>query len=139
MSRRTAVTRLLLCAAACQPLAWALACAACTSILGDFEVSSTDLGPGGPALDRVTQVSAGQKHTCALRDDSAVVCWGANDRGQLGVDKATPGSTKPVAVTGLTNVKQVAAGFRHTCALDQSGTVSCWGQNDCGQLGIGTK
>ena len=30
-------------------------------------------------------VSAGEYHTCALRDDYQVVCWGDNSMGQLGI------------------------------------------------------
>ena len=37
-----------------------------------------------------TQISAGFSHTCAVRTDGALYCWGANDRGQLGIgDEAT--------------------------------------------------
>lgn len=35
-------------------------------------------------------------------------------------------------------ITQLAAGFRHTCALLSDGTVRCWGNNDDGQLGDGT-
>ena len=34
-------------------------------------------------------------------------------------------------------VKQVAAGFDHTCAILHNGTVRCWGNNSLGQLGLG--
>jgi alpha-tubulin suppressor-like RCC1 family protein len=36
------------------------------------------------------------------------------------------------------SITQLAAGFRHTCALLSDGTVRCWGNNDDGQLGDGT-
>lgn len=35
-------------------------------------------------------------------------------------------------------VVDVAAGRAHTCAADYSGTVSCWGRNETGQVGDGT-
>ena len=45
------------------------------------------------------------------------------------------------ALAGLVpiqNIKQVAAGYRHTCALTAAGGVLCWGNNGYGQLGDGT-
>ena len=37
------------------------------------------------------------------------------------------------------NVVAVAPGMRHICARKTDGTVWCWGKNDRGQLGDGTK
>jgi alpha-tubulin suppressor-like RCC1 family protein len=41
-----------------------------------------------------------------------------------------------VNVVGLTNVKGIAAGSLHTCAVKTDGSVWCWGQN-VGDLGDG--
>jgi alpha-tubulin suppressor-like RCC1 family protein len=35
-------------------------------------------------------------------------------------------------------VQQVSTGFGHTCVLDQTGDVYCWGNNEVGQIGIGS-
>lgn len=64
--------------------------------------------------------------TVCVLSGSAVTCRGANDRGQR-VAEAVPGT------------RALAAGLFHVCALDASGAASCWGANDAGQLGDGTR
>jgi len=76
-------------------------------------------------------------HTCALKSDGTVWCWGDNEYGELG-DGTTTERHTPVQVSGLTNVVAVAPGSVHTCALKSDGTVWCWGDNYYGQLGDGT-
>lgn len=41
--------------------------------------------------------------------------------------------------TGTARAVQVAVGPRHTCARMGDGSLRCWGQNDYGQLGDGTR
>lgn len=94
-----------------------------------------------PGLSGVTDIKAGSNHTCAVAG-GRVSCWGANWSGQLG--NGRPPATeqyaiRPVAVTGLTDARKVALGTDHSCALTGSGGVMCWGGNDSGQLGDGTK
>ncbi len=116
----------------------------------EFRQSNLDFLPGVtvPATIRSVevappatpvQVAASSFHSCAVRADSTVVCWGADDYGSLGNGPFPAGSSNvPVAVVGLSDVKQVTTGLNHSCALRNDGTVACWGRNDFGQLGNGT-
>ena len=91
----------------------------------------------GTPLTGVTAIAAGAAHTCALRGDQTVVCWGDGSAGQLGAGGPLPGAAvNPVpAPAALTSITAIAAGARHTCAALTDGSVWCWGANDAGQLG----
>jgi alpha-tubulin suppressor-like RCC1 family protein len=88
-------------------------------------------------LDDAVAVAAGGDFSCAIRADASVVCWGANDSGQLG-NGSQSASASPVPVADLANVVAIAAGQAHACAIDDEGGVHCWGAGKSGQLGAGT-
>ncbi len=91
-------------------------------------------------------LTTGSQHVCAVLDNGSVKCWGANASGQLGVGRTDSRGDGPeemgdylLAVPlGGRAARQVSAGTSHSCALLDNGTVKCWGQNDKGQLGVGT-
>ncbi|XP_072291659.1 probable E3 ubiquitin-protein ligase HERC3 [Eucyclogobius newberryi] len=87
----------------------------------------------------VSQVSCGSQHSVALTKDGHVFTWGQNSRGQLGLGQESFRVTSPVQVPSLSDLPlvQVAAGGEHSFSLSLSGAVFGWGNNSCGQLGLG--
>ena len=69
----------------------------------------------GPFID----VSAGTTHTCAVRDDGTLHCWGETRELQ-----SFPPDGEFVAVS---------SGFKHSCALAVDSTVHCWGRDAFGE------
>ncbi|MDQ2644111.1 MAG: DUF4215 domain-containing protein [Myxococcota bacterium] len=73
----------------------------------------------------------GANHSCAILGDGRLKCWGDNTYSQcgggqdahLGDVPADMGSNLRTLLTGVTSV---AAGERHTCAV-QGNQVKCWG------------
>ncbi len=98
-----------------------------------------------PRPATVPAVIAGEGHTVALKSDGTVWTWGENGYGQLGIGTSDKGSSIPVQVSNLSDVVAIAAEggasflqTGHTVALKSDGTVWTWGNNEHGQLGIGT-
>jgi alpha-tubulin suppressor-like RCC1 family protein len=76
---------------------------------------------------------------CSRQATGGVVCGSASPE-LLGVGasrrQSFPAEHPPVV--GVEDAVQLAVGKAHSCALRATGTVTCWGQNEFGQLGDGT-
>ena len=101
-----------------------------------------DCGTGGVCdagtCDTIVQVVTGPDHTCAVRSSGALVCWGQNSNGQLGVPTPTRSAT-PVLVP-LAGVVEVGCGLGFTCAIAFDGgsgedRIFCWGSDVEGRRG----
>jgi len=78
-----------------------------------------------PVRVRPNPFVIGGSHACVLEGGRAV-CRGTNDRGQAGASVGT-------------GFVALATGISHTCALDAEGVAVCWGANEGGQLGDGSR
>jgi alpha-tubulin suppressor-like RCC1 family protein len=91
-------------------------------------------------------VSAGDGYTCFINNKvvGGVYCTGLNNAGQLGNGYSgsfysTPQQAQVLnpSTGGLAVVTSISAGYQTTCAVDNAGNGSCWGDNSNGQIGDG--
>ncbi|MGB8643739.1 MAG: Ig-like domain repeat protein [Anaerolineae bacterium] len=101
-------------------------------------------------------IAAGEYHTCYLKSDGAIACWGDNTSGQLnniptdstftqlstvgeytcalkGDATITCWGKSPPSPPTDPIFTQVSAGGYHICAIKSDGTLDCWGDNSSGQ------
>jgi len=64
--------------------------------------------------------------SCSLIGDHRAVCWGRNDRGQLGVGTMGVVAT-PQLIVGKTQVAEISIGYAYACLRRLDGTVGCSG------------
>jgi hypothetical protein len=87
-----------------------------------------------------TAISTGSYHTCGIREDGKVLCWGDNHAGQIGDGTSGTNRLVPTLIAGDDTYTAISAGYQHTCGMRASdGKVLCWGLNDAGALGDGTR
>lgn len=92
-------------------------------------VLPTVINDGGASTYQA--VSCGGTHTCALRSDGRMLCFGNNEYGACGQGTEQSNVRTPTVVAGDWSFKRIAAGVYHTCALRASdGRAMCFGE--CG-------
>jgi alpha-tubulin suppressor-like RCC1 family protein len=111
-----------------------------TAQLGDGTTDNSfdELRPVA-GIDDVRELAVGEDFSCAVARDAEVRCWGLDYQGQLGDGRTLTIGGPTTPVPGVTGSVELAAGRSHACALAADGQVRCWGANDSGQLGDGSR
>ena len=108
-----------------------------------LEPVAVELGQGLRAVHLATS----GYHSCAIFQDDSLKCWGGAESGQLG-----NGDTANIIVgdeagemeelerldLGALRVRQVVAGYAHTCVLLSDDSARCFGMGSYGGLGTGS-
>jgi alpha-tubulin suppressor-like RCC1 family protein len=111
------------------------------------QLGQSDVHPGADAPQPVPvttdlafrHVDTGDGHTCAIKADRSLWCWGRNVSGQLGLGSGAPIQVRtPTRVAG-SDWSAVFAGQDHTCAFKTDGSLHCTGMGEFGQLGFGDR
>ncbi|MCR9162417.1 MAG: RCC1 domain-containing protein [Nannocystaceae bacterium] len=82
------------------------------------------------------ELQAGLEHTCAIRTDGSIVCWGNDElaalgRGEFGGVVAWP---QRVALPADFVAATLTAGDHNNCATSEDGQLYCWGRNAAGEV-----
>jgi alpha-tubulin suppressor-like RCC1 family protein len=83
---------------------------------------------------------ADESYTCVLLVNGSVMCWGANDFGQLGQGDTVERGGAPGSMSGLRVIPlsegamAVTCGALHVCVLTIGSGTRCWGYNGYGQV-----
>ncbi len=115
--------------------------------LGDGTTETPGDAVAVEGLDSVISIAAGNQHSCAVATEGTVWCWGDATLGRLG-DNGTyqtcdvggndvDCAPSPVQVSGISDAVTVTAGGSHSCAVNATGELWCWGLDNHGQLGDG--
>ena len=140
-----------------------------TPISGEYYVSVGGYGAGtytlvvtvssivgrqsGENVGPFTSVSAGNFHSCGLKSDGSVVCWGSDvfhaatpPEGSFASVSAGSGFTCGLKTDGSVacwgvyahtppegSFASVSAGDAHACGLTIDGSIQCWGEDWAGQ------
>ena len=77
----------------------------------------TPMPPATPTavpFESFVSMHGGSSHTCGLRVDGSVVCWGGNDHRQA----ASPPNIR---------LASLSTSYNHNCGLQENGIAICWG------------
>jgi alpha-tubulin suppressor-like RCC1 family protein len=98
---------------------------------------SLEAGPGGAELRGLLETTA--VGGTAVFDDLSLDVVSGGYRLTATSEDLEGAVSSPFAIHDVFRASAVTAGRSHSCALDEEGAAWCWGYNDLGQLGDGTR
>jgi alpha-tubulin suppressor-like RCC1 family protein len=102
---------------------------------------TTTTGPPTPrrigSFEDWSDVSAGGAHTCGIRHDGKLYCWGGDGSGEVGNGSPSSPVDAPQRIGTFEDWSEVSAGGGHTCGVRRNGKLYCWGYDNKGQVGDG--
>ncbi|MDF2695585.1 MAG: hypothetical protein K0S65_3968, partial [Labilithrix sp.] len=111
--------------------------------LGRASSLPIDLYPMPVTLSGVTDLDVASESVCAVAEGN-VYCWGESADEVI---STIPARATPERVTGLpdnmvqvsTTRRRLGATYQRACAVSDDGDVYCWGDNQFGQAGDGSR
>ena len=88
------------------------------------------------------QIDVGPDYACGITNNSQLYCWGSNSNGKLGIGSENYSSVETpqlVVMPDNNQISEIALAWDHSCAIDKSGNILCWGANSFSQLGSGNQ
>ena len=85
------------------------------------------------------KVSVNDRNTCAVLTNGSAACWGDGNNNLFPSGNTVAMHPELIDSFGQAgNATQISVGYNFACVLLDTGNVSCWGNNDYGQIGDGT-
>ena len=82
------------------------------------------------------KIGTGAEHTCGVRRDGSLWCWGSDETMQLGLEEIESVNVPTRVGTAFDWAKTFLGGW-YTCGARTDRSLWCWGENEHGSLGLG--